>query len=82
MIRRNIVGQQVRIARLRAKPAITQADLAARLQVGGLHVERVTISKIETGYREVTDVEALAIARALGVTVSWLYQEPREQKTD
>jgi len=78
MIRRNIIGQQVRVARQRAKPAITQADLAARLQVGGLQIERVTISKIETGYRTVTDVEALAIAKALGVTVSWLYQEPRD----
>jgi len=75
MARRNIIGERVRLARERAKPVITQADLAARLQVEGLRIERVTISKIETGYREVTDVEAMAIAKALGVTVSWLLGE-------
>ena len=63
------------MARKRAKPPITQTDLAARLQVQGLRLERVTISKIETGYREVTDVEAVAIAKALGVSISWLLGE-------
>jgi transcriptional regulator with XRE-family HTH domain len=80
MIRRNIIGKRVRLARERAKPLITQADLAARLQVEGLRLERVTISKIETGYREVTDVEALAIAKVLGVTVSWLIGEIEDTK--
>ena len=75
MARRNIIGERVRLARERAKPLITQADLAARLQIEGLQLERVTISKIETGYREVTDVEAMAIAKALGVTISWLLGE-------
>ena len=60
---------------------ITQADLAARLQIEGLRLERVTISKIETGYREVTDVETVAIAKALGVTVNWLLGESEEIKS-
>lgn len=80
MARRNVIGERVRLARERAKPLITQADLAARLQIEGLRIERVTISKIETGYREVTDVEAIAIAKALGVTVSWLLGEGEEVK--
>jgi len=75
MARRNIIGERVYLARKRAKPPITQTDLAARLQVQGLRLERVTISKIETGYREVTDVEAVAIAKALGVSISWLLGE-------
>ena len=75
MARRNIIGERVRLARERANPLITQADLAARLQIEGLQLERVTISKIETGYREVTDVEAMAIAKALCVTISWLLGE-------
>jgi len=75
MSRRNIIGERVRLAREMAKPSVTQADLAARLQVEGLRLERVTISKIETGYREVTDVEAMAIAKALGVSISWLMGE-------
>ena len=81
MARRNVIGERVRLARERAKPLITQADLAARLQIEGLRLERVTISKIETGYREVTDVETVAIAKALGVTVSWLLGESEEIKS-
>lgn len=65
----------MRIARNHATPPITQGELAARLQVLGLPIERVTISKIETGYREVTDVEAAAIARILGVSIGWLFGE-------
>jgi transcriptional regulator with XRE-family HTH domain len=79
MSRRNIIGERVRLARERAKPIITQGDLAARLQVEGLRLERVTISKIETGYREVTDVEAMAIAKALGVPISWLMGEGEDK---
>ena len=81
MARRNVIGERVRLARERAKPLITQADLAARLQIEGLRLERVAISKIETGYREVTDVEAIAIAKALGVTISWLLGDSEEIKT-
>ncbi len=80
MVRRNIIGERVRLTRERAKPLITQADLAARLQIKGLRLDRVTISKIETGYREVTDVETVAIAKALGVTISWLLGESVEIK--
>jgi len=75
MTRRNIIGERVRLARKRASPPITQTDLTARVQIQGLRIERVTISKIETGYREVTDVEAAAIAKALGVSISWLFGE-------
>lgn len=63
------------MARKKAKPPITQADLAARLQVKELRVDRVTVSKIETGYREVSDIEAAAISEALGVSISWLFGE-------
>ena len=81
MARRNVIGERVRLARERAKPRITQVDLAARLQIKGLRLERVAISKIETGYREVTDVEAIVIAKALGVTISWLLDESEEIKS-
>jgi transcriptional regulator with XRE-family HTH domain len=43
--------------------------------VQGLPIERATISKIEIGYREVTDIEAAAMARVLGVNIGWLFGE-------
>ena len=65
----------MKLARGTARLRISQADLAARLQTHGLRFERVTISKIEIGYREVTDVEVAAIAEALGVSIEWLFGE-------
>lgn len=75
MAGRNIIGERLRLARRTLSPPATQADLAARLQTQGLRLDRAAISKIETGYREVTDVEAATIARSLGVSISWLFGE-------
>jgi HTH-type transcriptional regulator, cell division transcriptional repressor len=72
---KNIIGERVRLARTKAKPITTQQDLAARMQVQGVRIDRAAISKIETGYRKVTDVEAAALARNLGVSVAWLFGE-------
>lgn len=66
------MGSRVRLARARAKPAITQAELSARLQVSGVAIDRAGISKIENQERIVTDIELIALAKALRVTVGWL----------
>lgn len=78
MAGRNLIGTNVRIARKHANPPITQSDLAARLQILGIQLDRVTISKIETGYREVNDIEVRALAEALNVSISLLYGESRK----
>jgi transcriptional regulator with XRE-family HTH domain len=75
MNRRNIVGSRIRQARKSANPSITQMDLVARLEVQGISIDRSGLSKIETGHRPVTDIEAAGIARALKVSVSWLFGE-------
>ena len=75
---RNIVGIRVREARRKARPSITQGQLAARLQVMGLKVEQAAISKIERGHRPVMDFEAVALAKALEVSVGWLLGEESE----
>jgi len=73
--RRNIVGDRIRQARKSVKPSITQMDLVARLQVQGIRIDRPGLSKIETGRRPVTDIEAVAFAKALRVSVAWLVKE-------
>lgn len=78
---KNLIGDKVRQARHRNKPKITQTDLIARLAVRGIELEKTTISKIETKTRPVTDIELVAIADALGVSVLWLLgleQDSRE----
>lgn len=72
MATRNIVGPRVREARRARKPSLTQAELAARLQLAGLNVDRATVAKIECRYRKVDDRELLALANVLGVSATWL----------
>lgn len=69
---RNLIGDRVKQARKNSKPKITQLDLLARLEVRGLQLEKTAISKIEAKTRPVTDIELVAIADSLGVSVNWL----------
>ena len=66
---RNIIGRRVREARLRMTPAVSQEDLAGR----GILLDRSAVSRIEGQERYVMDYEAAAIARALKVSVGWLF---------
>lgn len=68
--KKNISGERIHQARTTMR--LSQADLAARMQVNGVTIEREAISKIETGDRFVTDYELMAFAKVLGVSVDWL----------
>lgn len=70
---RNIAGDRIREARL--KQRISQAQLAARVQVEGVILEQDVISRIESGQRILLDYELKALAKCLGVPVSWLLNE-------
>ncbi len=67
---KNISGD--RIHQSRTAQRISQAELAAKMQVKGVLIEREAISKIETGDRFVTDYELMVFAEVLGVTMDWL----------
>lgn len=69
---KNIIGERVREARLKANPKITQIDLLARLEIREIFLAKTAISKIEAGTRPVSDKELAAIADALRVTPHWL----------
>ena len=71
--KRNVVGRRVRQARLKANPPISQDDLAGRLAGQGILVDRTAISRIEGQARYVMDYEAVGIARALKVSIAWLF---------
>ena len=68
------MGSRVRQARRAAKPRITQRDLMARLQVLGMVIDQSGLSKIENGQRPVSDIEVIALAKALKVSVAWLLE--------
>lgn len=67
---KNISGDRIHQARTAQR--MTQLELAAKMQVEGVMIEREAISKIETGDRLVTDYELAAFARVLHVTMDWM----------
>lgn len=72
---RNIVGKRVKLARSQVKPKMTQAALAAQLQLDQWDIDRAGVAKIEIGIRQVTDIELVKLAKALNVSTSWLLSE-------
>jgi len=72
--KRNIVGMPIRQARKAAKHPITQSDLIARVQLLDMNIDQSGLSKIENGQRPVSDMEILALAKALKVSISWLLE--------
>ena len=68
--KKNICGERVKQAR-RAL-GLSQENLAARLQIEGVTVERDSVSRIELGTRFVADYELLALCRVLKVTPQFL----------
>lgn len=68
--RKNVSGERIREARLKRR--LSQTDLAARLQVSGITIERDSISRIEIGTRFVADYELMTFAKILGVELEWL----------
>ena len=69
---KNISGDRIHQARTARR--MTQADLAAKMQLQGVTIEREAISKIETGDRLVTDYELAAFAKVFHVSLDWLIE--------
>ena len=59
--KKNICGERIREARL--KQRLSQSDLAARVQVEGVIMERDSISRVEIGTRFVPDYEIPIFAK-------------------
>ena len=68
--KKNICGDRIHEARCKLR--LTQNDLAAKLQIEGINIERDSISRIEIGTRFVADYELMALSKILKVNVSWL----------
>ena len=68
--KKNISGKRIREARKKLR--LSQTDLAARLQIAGVIIERDSLSRIEIGTRFVADYEIVAFSKCLGVSPSYL----------
>ncbi|MCR4704507.1 MAG: helix-turn-helix domain-containing protein [Lachnospiraceae bacterium] len=63
----NICGKQV--SKYRKKMNISQRELADRLQIAGLDVDKNAIQRIECGKRFVTDIELRALSTVLNKSI-------------
>lgn len=72
LIEGNICGDRVRLARAMHKPPLRQEDLAREINLMGMEITPLIISRIEQGQRHVCDAELKMLAKALGVTMEWL----------
>ena len=68
----NICGERVRLGRAMQKPPMRQEDLAREINLRGMEITPLIISRIEKNQRHVCDGELLMLAKVLGVTMEWL----------
>lgn len=67
---RNLVGARVTQARMQQN--LRQNELLARLQIQGIEISIPALSLLEGQKRPVSDIELVALSKALGVSVAWL----------
>ncbi|MEE0265415.1 MAG: helix-turn-helix transcriptional regulator [Acutalibacteraceae bacterium] len=69
---RNVIGD--RVEQLRKHKGLTQKDLTVELLKKGVSISPSGLSKLEKKIRKVTDIEVVALADALGVSVNYLLE--------
>ncbi|MBE6974372.1 MAG: helix-turn-helix transcriptional regulator [Ruminococcaceae bacterium] len=78
LIKGNICGARIRLGRAMQKPPMKQEDLAREINLLGMDITPLIISRIEKGQRHVCDAELKMLAKALGVTMEWLCADDEE----
>ena len=68
--RNNICG--VKVAKLRKNLKISQRELADRLQLIELDIDKNAVQRIESGQRFVTDIELISLAKVFSVSIEEL----------
>ncbi len=75
----NICGKN--IARLRTELKISQRELADRMQLLDIDIDKNAIQRIECGKRFVTDIEIVAFARVFNISLEDLLTETHKKDT-
>lgn len=75
---KNIIGKRVQEAR--RKISLSQEELATQLELNGWKISRVSLAKIETGTRQVLDIEVMMLAETLKVSPDWLMDQSEFKK--
>lgn len=67
---KNLISARLKV--LREKAGLSQRDLAHRLQLAGMDMDKNVITRIETNKRYVTDMELQALSKIFEVTYQYL----------
>ena len=62
----NICGKNISL--FRTKLGISQRELADKMQLVGIDIDKNAIQRIECGKRFVTDIEIIAFAKVFGIS--------------
>lgn len=82
LIRGNLCGERVRLGRAMQKPPMNQEDLARAINLMGMDMTKLIVSRIEKNQRHVCDGELLMLSKALGVSMEWLCGCDEEKPAD
>lgn len=74
----NLIGDNLR--RIRKQRRMSQQALADKLETLAIYICRGSISRIEDKQRTVTDIELYGLAKVLGVSITDLF--PQEKQDD
>lgn len=66
----NVCGKN--ISKFRMELKISQRELADRMQLFGIDIDKNAIQRIECGKRFVTDIEIIAFSKVFGVSLDEL----------
>jgi len=67
---KNIISSRLKQAR--KEKGLSQAELAAKMQLCNINVDQQIISKIEKNERQVTDYEMACLCKCLNISPEWL----------
>lgn len=67
--RNNISGSNIAKIRKSLLPKVSQRVLAEKMQLEGIELDKNAIQRIESGQRFVTDIELIAFAKVLNVSL-------------
>lgn len=75
----NIIGNRIKEERKKAK--LSQSDLSLKLELMGVYICRGSISRLESGVRNITDYEIDAISKILKVSPNELFDWDEKTKS-
>lgn len=74
---KNIIGERVKEARI--KSGLTQRQLSEKLEIMAIYVCRGSVSRIESGQRLITDFELEGFAKALNVSIDYMFSKEKSE---